>query len=151
MGGKKRKERISDIFRVASDFRGFLGNAYLQFGDPIDLKDFLDAQNPGWENNDSQTHGLSSDDNAWLFNATPKLGEKIMMNINESTVVTSSSLVAAALLNSNNHSLPKDKLESRIDLYISLMNSSRYSNKTILPNQSSKKLLEQVNALKLIP
>ena len=74
-----------------------------------------------------------------------------MMNINESTVVTSSSLVAAALLNSNNHSLPKDKLESRIDLYISLMNSSRYSNKTILPNQSSKKLLEQVNALKLIP
>ena len=151
MGGKKRKERISDIFRVASDFRGFLGNAYLQFGDPIDLKDFLDAQNPGWENNDSQTDGSSSDDNAWLFNATPKLGEKIMMNINESTVVTSSSLVAAALLNSNNHSLPKDKLESRIDLYISLMNSSRYSNKTILPNQSSKKLLEQVNALKLIP
>ena len=138
MGGKKRKERISDIFRVASDFRGFLGNAYLQFGDPIDLKDFLDAQNPGWENNDSQTHGSSSDDNAWLFNATPKLGEKIMMNINESTVVTSSSLVAAALLNSNNHSLPKDKLESRIDLYIYLMNSSRYSNNTILPNQSSK-------------
>ena len=41
MGGKKRKERISDIFRVASDFRGFLGNGYLQFGDPIDLKDFL--------------------------------------------------------------------------------------------------------------
>ena len=35
MGGKKRKERISDIFRVASDFRGFLGNAYLQFGDPM--------------------------------------------------------------------------------------------------------------------
>ena len=69
MGGKKRKERISDIFRVASDFRGFLGNAYLQFGDPIDLKDFLDAQNPGWENNDSQTDGSSSDDNAWLFNA----------------------------------------------------------------------------------
>ena len=31
------------------------------------------------------------------------------------------------------------------------MNASRYSNKTILPNQSSKKLLEQVNALKLIP
>ena len=64
MGGKKRKERISDIFRVASDFRGFLGNAYLQFGDPIDLKDFLDAQNPGWENNDSQTDGSSSEDNA---------------------------------------------------------------------------------------
>nr|AAY82694.1 glycerol-3-phosphate acyltransferase [uncultured bacterium MedeBAC49C08] len=90
-----------------------------------------------------KTDGSSSDDNAWLFNATPKLGEKIMMNINKSTVVTSSSLVAAALLNSNNHSLPKDKLESRIDLYISLMNSSPNSKKTFLPNQSSKKLLEQ--------
>ena len=42
MGDAKKQESLSAIFRVAKDFRGYLGEAYMQFADPIDLKIFLD-------------------------------------------------------------------------------------------------------------
>ena len=40
-GGKKKKESIFDPLKVFKDFRNYLGNAYLNFSEPIDLDIFL--------------------------------------------------------------------------------------------------------------
>ena len=41
-GGKKKKESIFDPLKVFKDFRNYLGNAYLNFSEPIDLDSFLE-------------------------------------------------------------------------------------------------------------
>ena len=43
-GGKKKKESIFDPLKVFKDFRNYLGNADLNFSDPIDLDSFLSGQ-----------------------------------------------------------------------------------------------------------
>ena len=40
-GGKKKKESILDPFKVFKDFQNYLGNAYVNFSEPIDLDIFL--------------------------------------------------------------------------------------------------------------
>ena len=82
MGAEKKKENLKDIFSVFRDFRNYLGEAYLQFGEPINLNALL------------KEYPLSdySSEKDWLFKVTPVLGKKIMTTINDSTVVTSTAL-----------------------------------------------------------
>ena len=40
-GKSKKGESLLDPLRVLKDFNNYLGNAYINFGSPIDLGDFL--------------------------------------------------------------------------------------------------------------
>ena len=57
MGANKKKESLKDIISVFRDFRNYLGEAYLQFAEPINLNDFL-KEYPMNEN---------SSEKDWLF------------------------------------------------------------------------------------
>ena len=87
---------ITSIFSTIGDFRGYLGNAYLQFGEPIDLKSFLNKHSPNWQD-DVVDLNKDTEKKSWLYEVTPLLGNRIMTNINNATVVTSSSLFASAI------------------------------------------------------
>jgi glycerol-3-phosphate O-acyltransferase len=147
IGNAKKQESLAAIFKVAKDFRGYLGEAYMQFGDPIDLKSFLDANSPSWRKN---IISEETNNQQWLFDVTPKLGKQIMVNINKAVVVTSSSILASAILNANKFSLSEENLSKRISLYLNLIKESEYSSKIKIPETNPEKIIAKVKKLRLI-
>ena len=141
MGANKKKESLKDIISVFRDFRNYLGEAYLQFAEPINLNDFL-KEYPMNEN-------LSEKD--WLFRVTPILGKRIMNNINEATVVTSTALFSMALLNSDGFSISKKELITRIELIKSLLREDKYSSKILICDKSGEEILNQMKKLGFLP
>ena len=140
MGAEKKKENLKDIFSVFRDFRNYLGEAYLQFGKPINLNDLL------------KEYPLSnfSSEKDWLFKVTPVIGKKIMMNINQSTVVTSTALFSMAILNSDGFSISKQELSARIELLKSLLIKDKYSSKTLICEKTGEQIIEQMKKLGFI-
>ena len=141
MGANKKKESLKDIISVFRDFRNYLGEAYLQFAEPINLNDFL-KEYPMNEN---------SSEKDWLFKVTPILGKRIMNNINEATVVTSTALFSMALLNSDGFSISKKDLISRIELIKSLLREDKYSSKILICDKSGEEILNQMKKLGFLP
>ena len=141
MGANKKKESLKDIISVFRDFRNYLGEAYLQFAEPINLNDFL-KEYPMNEN-------ISEKD--WLFRVTPILGKRIMNNINEATVVTSTALFSMALLNSDGFSISKKELIRRIELIKSLLREDKYSSKILICDKSGEEILNQMKKLGFLP
>ena len=146
-GQKKKKESLTSIFSTIGDFRGYLGNAYLQFGEPIDLKSFLNENSPNWQ---EEVIDLNTDTEkkSWLFEVTPLLGNKIMTNINKATVVTSSSLFASAISDIVGDEIDKERLINRIEGLKKVIEISKYSNLIKLPDISSKEILQKIRKLK---
>ena len=141
MGANKKKENLKDIISVFRDFRNYLGEAYLQFAEPINLNDFL-KEYPMNEN---------SSEKDWLFKVTPILGKRIMNNINEATVVTSTALFSMALLNSDGFSISKKELILRIELIKSLLREDKYSSKILICDKSGEEILNQMKKLGFLP
>ena len=146
-GQKKKKESLTSIFSTIGDFRGYLGNAYLQFGEPIDLKSFLNKHSPNWQD-DVVDLNKDTEKKSWLYEVTPLLGNRIMTNINNATVVTSSSLFASAISDIVDEEIDKERLVTRIENLIKIIEISNYSNLIKLPNISSKQILEKIKKLK---
>ena len=120
-GGKKKKESIFDPLKVFKDFRNYLGNAYLNFSEPIDLDSFL-KEHVG-------DYSISSPQEKpeWLQQATSQLGQKVIKSINNSVAVTSTSLFSVALLTSSTHAMSEEDMISRIKFFMTLIrNSSDY-------------------------
>ena len=127
-----------------------MGNAYLQIGEPIDLKEFLDTNFENWTDNIISEELDNSPNQKWLYDLTPLLGKQIMKNINKATVVTPSALFASAILNANKFSLSKEKLKARISLYTNLIKLSDYSEKISIPEYDSEEIVQKVEKLQLI-
>ena len=140
MGARKRKESMKDIFSVFRDFRNYLGEAYLQFAEPINLNDFL------------KKYPLKdfSSEKEWLFQVTPILGKRIMEHINSSTVVTSTALFSLSILSSDGFSIAKKDLLERIDLLKAILKKDIYSNKIIISEKSSAEIITQMQMLGFI-
>ena len=83
----------------------------------------------------------------WLFKVTPLLGKKIMTNINDSTVVTSTALFSLAILNSDGFSISKQELVSRIELLKSLLEEDKYSPKTLICGKAGEEIIDQMRKL----
>ena len=146
-GQKKKKESLTSIFSTIGDFRGYLGNAYLQFGEPIDLKSFLNENSPNWQE-DVIDLNTDTEKKSWLFEVTPLLGNKIMTNINKATVVTSSSLFASAISDIIGDEIDKERIINRIESLKKVIENSKYSNLIKLPDISSKEILQKIRKLK---
>ena len=145
----KEKESIFSIFSTISDFRGYLGNAYLQFGEPIDLRSFLDEHAPNWR---KERIDLSDemDKSSWLFEVTPLLGDKIMSNINKATVVSSTSLFASSISGLDKNKISLDKVFNRIEFLKKVVEVSEYSKLVKLPELNSREIVEKMEKLKFI-
>ena len=118
-GGKKKKESIFDPLKVFKDFRNYLGNAYLNFSDPIDLDTFISDHV-----NDNYYISSPREKPEWLQDVTSKLGQSVIRSINNSVAVTSTSLFSVALLTSSTQTMSEDELVEKINFFISLIETS---------------------------
>ena len=118
-GDKKKKESIFDPLKVFKDFRNYLGNAYLNFADPIDLNEFL-------ENNVGKDFFIDSPTTKpdWIDEITSKLGQSVTRSVNNSIAVTSTSLFSVALLTDVTQTMTEEMLSKRIQFFLKLIKLS---------------------------
>jgi glycerol-3-phosphate O-acyltransferase len=83
-GRSKEQESVGQLVKARKFLRGRYGRAYIQFSEPISLKEYL-AQLPDQESHQARDHGQ-------------EIAYRIIQAINRISVVTPFSLVCAALL-----------------------------------------------------
>ena len=67
-----KREKVFSTLKVFKDFRNYLGNAYLNFSDPIDLDEFLKSQTENYLIDSPQEKPQ------WVDKATSDLGKKLL-------------------------------------------------------------------------
>ena len=146
MGQEKKRENFLDILKSVRDFRNFLGNAYINFGEPIDLKAFLENELNG------EDYHIDSplDRPKWLRKVTKNLGFEVMKGINASSTVTSTSLFSLSLLTEPTQSLDSRVIKNRIKMFVALLKNNQIYNKVWLTEHDPEKIILKTEALGLI-
>ena len=141
-GSQKKRESLLDPFKVLKDFNDHLGNAYLNFGKPLDLGKFL-------EDNVSQNFHIDSplERPEWLKPITGLLGDEIIRSINNSVAVSSTSLFAISLLTDPTQALNRETLKKRISFYLTLVNKSDTYKDIWLTETDPEEIISKVEKL----
>ena len=146
LGEEKKRENFLDLFKTIKDFGNFLGNAYINFGEPIDLKDFLEQK----EGLKDYTIDSPLDRPIWLKKATSRLGIEVMKGINKSSAITTSSLFSLSLLTETTQSLDTKIISTRIELFIDLIKRNQNFQDVWLTEDSPEKIIAKTEELGLI-
>ena len=146
LGKEKKRENFLDLFKTIKDFGNFLGNAYINFGEPIDLKDFLEQEVA------LKDYRINSplDRPMWLKKATNRLGIEVMKGINKSSVITTSSLFSLSLLTETTQTLETKIISKRIELFIDLLKRNQNFKDVWLTEDSPEKIITKTEELGLI-
>ena len=144
-GKAKKKESPLDIFRTLAALKDQFGKAWINFGDPIHMKDFLDQEVPQWQTDDSDSFKPT-----WLKQATNQLAFNIASEINAAAVINPVNLVSMALLSAPRHALGEYELVLLLDTYRRLMGHAPYSNRTVLSDMDGHSMLRYVEKLDVL-
>tara|TARA_B110000902_G_scaffold55180_1_gene64258 strand:+ start:1259 stop:3694 length:2436 start_codon:yes stop_codon:yes gene_type:complete len=142
-GTGKKKESFFQIFSAIKKLKNY-GYGFLNFGEPINLTNYLDQQVPNWR--DAQENN-SDKKPTWLTPVVNNLATDVMGRINQTAAVSGMSICAICLLSAKKHAMAQSELEQAIDHFLELLREAPYSQLATLPKISGKKLLE--NTLKL--
>ncbi|MBB1520011.1 glycerol-3-phosphate 1-O-acyltransferase PlsB [Aquipseudomonas guryensis] len=146
-GAAKKKESIFDIFKVISAIRKQrFGSVWVNFGEPIKLAEFLDAEQPDWRSQDYGTQFRPD----WLNSTTNRLGERVAQHLNEAAAVNPVNLVGLALLSTSKLALDEKSLVRVLDLYLALLRQVPYSPHATLPEGDGAALIRYVQSMDLL-
>lgn len=142
-GKNKQKESITQVFSAIRKLRNY-GEGFVNFGEPIQLNQFLQNQVPDWRDRLPSTEDKKP---SWLTPMVNTLANKVMTEVNRSAALNGMSLTALCLLSSKRHTLSENELVSALDQYLLLLRAAPYSSQFTLPATDGQSLLE--NTLKL--
>ncbi|MGJ8679806.1 glycerol-3-phosphate 1-O-acyltransferase PlsB [Paraglaciecola sp.] len=136
-GTDKKKESFFQVFSAIKKLKNY-GVGYLNFGEPINLSNYLDQKEPNWrEHKDKESDKKPT----WLTPVVNDLATDVMTRINQATAISAMSICATCLLAAKKHAIPRTELERAIDHYLGLLKNSEYSHLTTIPQVSGKELL----------
>lgn len=127
-GGKKQKESVFALLKSLKTLREEYGNVYVNFGQPIELNQLLDAHHKDWR---SETIELTRPD--WLSPVVDALGQNIMQNINDAACVTPISLLSMGMLSTRHGKLGKTELIVQMQLYHQLFSAAAHGTTAVVP------------------
>jgi glycerol-3-phosphate O-acyltransferase len=146
-GASKKKESIFDIVKVINAIRKQrFGHVWVNFGEPLKLAEFLDAEQPDWRNQQLAPQYRPS----WLNDTSNHLAERIARHLNEAAAVNPVNLVALALLSTSKLALDEKALARVLDLYLALLRRVPYSPHTTLPEGDGQALIDYVQSMELL-
>lgn len=129
-GKAKKAESIWQLFRMPKILRYEFGKAYINFGEPIDLGNYLKALP---DSQDSNTlHNLSRD---------------VMSRINRASHLTPISLFSVAMLSLSKRAISEKQLVMMVNSWMSLLRAVPYDARTIIPDADAKDLLKTAETL----
>jgi len=145
-GKPKEKESILGLLRVLPRLRERFGHVHVNLGEPIALDEILDRHNPEWR---TQTN----DEDArlpWVNGVVDELAETIMRRINAAAAVTPINLLAVALLPTPRQSLVEADLLRQLDLYLSLLNDLKYSDRVTVTELTPPEIVAYGESMKVL-
>ncbi|MCY7295742.1 glycerol-3-phosphate 1-O-acyltransferase PlsB [Alteromonas sp. a30] len=138
-GTKKQKESFTQIFSAIRNLKNY-GHGFLNFGDPINLSQYLDDVTPNWrEGRELVQDGAKPN---WLTPTVNRLGVDILQRINSAAAVNGMTLAALCLLCAKKHTLSREELVFSMQTFIDMQRKSPFSHSTTLPEQDADALLE---------
>ncbi|MDO6694347.1 glycerol-3-phosphate 1-O-acyltransferase PlsB [Aliiglaciecola sp. 3_MG-2023] len=138
-GNTKKKESIFGLFSVVRKLKNY-GHGFLNFGEPIQLNNFLDEQVPDWR--DAQNSEVDKKP-SWLTPTVNILANQVMVRINQTAAISGMSLCALCLLSAKKNAMGQLELEQAVDDYIHLLKLSPYSELVSLPDKNGHEIVEQ--------
>ena len=143
-GKRKEKENAGMVLKTIRKLRNF-GQGYVNFGEPINLNQYLNEEAPGWSSKENDFTATQKPQ--WMNPVVSKLANHMMTRINDAAATNALTLCATALLASNQRALSRNKLEQQIQCYLSLLTHVPYTNNSTVPNSSASELVKHAEKL----
>ncbi|VAX77079.1 Glycerol-3-phosphate acyltransferase [Serratia symbiotica] len=137
-GATKEKEGLLQMLRGVRKLHN-LGQAYVNFGDPIPMIAYLNKHVPEWR---ESIDPIEAHRPSWMTPTVNNLAGKIMVRINNAAAANSINLCSTALLASNQHSLTREQLLEQLECYLQLIRKVPYAQDVTVPNQTADEFLD---------
>ena len=107
-GGKKEPESLSQVIRASKVLKKRFGKIYIEFHDPMSLKDLL-------QRNHLHLDAMDKEATSALCR---NIGHRVINAINRITIITPHALVAAAVLNQEAATYTMETIATVVDTYL---------------------------------
>jgi glycerol-3-phosphate O-acyltransferase len=142
-GSEKKKESMFGVLKAIKSLRNY-GNGYVNFGEPMNINEFLNKQVPDWKDS---IDPIDPQKPSWLTPTVNVLAGQVMENINKSAALNGVALVALILQASKNKALSKRELETQLDFFLNLQRQAPFSAQLTIPEETGAELLTHVISL----
>ncbi|GAA0813060.1 glycerol-3-phosphate 1-O-acyltransferase PlsB [Colwellia asteriadis] len=142
-GSEKKGESISGVFKAIKSLRNY-GNGYVNFGEPINVNDFLNKKVPDWKD---AIDPIEPQKPNWLTPTVNTLADNVMVNINKSVALNGVAIIALILHATKNKALSKVELEKQIDFFLAIQKQAPFSEQITIPQENGQQLLAHVISL----
>ena len=143
-GSGKKKESNLQVFSAIRKLKNY-GHGYVNFGEPIQLNQFLEQSVPDWRET------LPADPEKkpnWLTPLVNDLAHEVMLRINRNAAINGMALISLCLLSSKTQTMTEKELVRVMDNYLALLRSAPYSDDATIPASNARTMLEETLALK---
>lgn len=155
-GGRKRKESLLGLLKAVRTLREDYGRVYVNFGQPLNLNDVLDAKLPDWrqlsdgfaQTSGTDTPALSEQPDYRDFMTC--IGREILTNINSAASVTPLSLIAIVMLLAPGKTLVREELEFQAGKLHQLLSYLYPDSLVVLPQATPPEWVEHAFSLKFL-
>lgn len=142
-GSQKKNESVFGVFKAIKNLRNY-GKGYVNFGEPININQYLNQQVPDWKND---IDPIDPQKPSWLTPKVNLLADQVMVAINKCAALNGVSLVALILHATKNKAMSRSDLESQIDFCLAIQKLAPYSDQLTVPSCTGTSLLNDVIAL----
>lgn len=139
-GATKEKENAGLVLRVIKKLKN-LGQGYVNFGEPIQLNNYLNQHFPDWKQEADEARPK------WLNPAVDKVANEVMVNINKAAALNAKNLIGSILLASRQRALSREQLLEQINSVLELVKAVPYSDDITIPNDDAETMLNHVLTL----
>lgn len=145
-GKTKKKESLLGLTKTFKDLKKNFGQVYVTFGDPIDLKSFLDGERPGWRDEDMGEDFRPE----WTKDTVNNLALEVVTQINKAAALNPINMISLALLATPRQAMDENILAQTLDLFKELVSSQPYSHLTTLPEGNGKDWIAYAEKMKVV-
>jgi len=142
-GSEKKKESILGVLKAIKNLRNY-GNGYVNFGEPININNYLNEQVPNWKD---AIDPIDPQKPNWLTPTVNNMSHQLMTHINQCAALNGVALVALILHASENKALTKYDLEKHLDFFLAIQREAPFSEQLTIPEENGAELLAHVISL----
>jgi glycerol-3-phosphate O-acyltransferase len=139
-GSKKKGESIFGVIKAIRNLRNY-GKGYVNFGEPININQFLNNQVPDWK---QAIDPIDPQKPKWLTPSVNLLAQQVMTSINQCAALNGVALVSLILHATDNKALTKVELISQLDFFLALQRFAPYHAELTVPTETGAEILEHV-------
>ncbi|MDP2809298.1 MAG: glycerol-3-phosphate 1-O-acyltransferase PlsB [Rhodocyclaceae bacterium] len=143
-GRPKQSESLTGLLGAARLLKRNFGKVHVNFGPPLALAEFLDAQHPAWREESFDAQAL------WLRGAVDATATALARGINAVAVVNPVNLLAVTLLSTPKHAADVRLLQKQIEHVQYLLTETPYAGSVVPCELPASEVIDYVRRLDLV-